>query len=52
LLNELPKAEADILQKFFHKRARSLHCVMQHGRALDSGNFARALIPQAASALN
>ena len=36
---ELAKAEADIMQKFLHKRARSLHGEMQHGRALDSGNF-------------
>jgi hypothetical protein len=36
LLDELPKAEADILQKFFHTRAWSLHHVMQRGRGLDS----------------
>src|SRR4029077_15161643 len=41
LLDELPKAEADILQKCFHKRARSLHCEMRRRHALDSGNFAK-----------
>jgi hypothetical protein len=37
----LPKAEANILQKCFHKRGKVLHCEMQHARALDSGNFIR-----------
>jgi hypothetical protein len=38
LFDELAKAEADILQKCFHKPREVLHCEMQQARALDSEN--------------
>jgi len=36
LFHELAKAEADILQKCFHKPREVLHCEMQREGALDS----------------
>jgi hypothetical protein len=42
LFHELAKAEADILQKCFHKPREVLHCEMQRGRTLDSGNSSAA----------
>ena len=39
---EHAKAEADILQKCFHKPREVLHCEMHPGSALDSGNSPRA----------
>ena len=40
--HELAKAEADILQKCFHKPREVLHCEMQRGHDLDSENSQRA----------